>query len=147
MFGHLPELVIIMVIALIVFGPEKLPEAAASAGKMIREVRQALDGAMNPAEEPPSDEFSTYYYESLARSGEAGAESTTVEEAAEIWPHPGAAVAGTELIESSLPEAESVPNPLDAAATSVPDSPGIDKDSGKAGPSIEAGSMERPPTT
>lgn len=104
MFGHLPELVIIMVIALIVFGPEKLPEAAATAGKMIREVKQALDGAMNAHDEPAGDDFSTYYYESLARSGEDGSEPPSPEEAEEIWPHLDGATVGTEGVESSLPE-------------------------------------------
>lgn len=122
MFGHLPELIIIMVIALIVFGPEKLPEAAATAGKMLREVRQALDGAMNPQEEPPPDEFSTYYYESLARSGEAGPEPPSEEEAAEIWPHLGGSVAGTETVEASLPETESRPE-ADGIGPSVETTP------------------------
>ncbi|MGH2442522.1 MAG: Sec-independent protein translocase subunit TatA/TatB [Chloroflexota bacterium] len=69
MFGHLPELAIVLVIALIVFGPERLPEVAANAGKMIREVRSAMDTAMNP-KDPEADDFSSYYYESAARSGE-----------------------------------------------------------------------------
>lgn len=76
MFGHLPELFIVLVIALIVFGPEKLPEVAANAGKFVREMRHMADEVMNPQEHPVSDDqpvpddFSTYYYESLARSGE-----------------------------------------------------------------------------
>src|SRR5205807_8560519 len=70
MFGHLPELIIILVIGLIVFGPEKLPEVAAEAGKMVREFRQIVDTAMNPHDTPVPDDFSTYYYESLGRSGE-----------------------------------------------------------------------------
>lgn len=70
MFGHLPEFFIILVIGLIVFGPERLPEVAHSAGKMVRELRQALDVSMNPHDvEVPAD-FSTYYYESMQRSGE-----------------------------------------------------------------------------
>jgi sec-independent protein translocase protein TatA len=36
-----PELVLILVIALIVFGPRKLPEIGKSVGKMMREFRQA----------------------------------------------------------------------------------------------------------
>jgi sec-independent protein translocase protein TatB len=39
------ELVILAVIALIVFGPERLPEVAAQVGKLLREVRQAADSA------------------------------------------------------------------------------------------------------
>lgn len=70
MFGHLPELIIILVIGLIVFGPEKLPEAAANAGKMVREMREVMDSALHPEDTELSEDFSTYYYESLERSGE-----------------------------------------------------------------------------
>jgi sec-independent protein translocase protein TatB len=70
MFGHLPEFFIVVVLALIVFGPEKFPEVAAQAGKMIREVRETMDTALNPHEVEVADDFDTYYYESLARSGD-----------------------------------------------------------------------------
>ncbi len=70
MFGHLPEFFIILVIGLIVFGPERLPEVAANAGKMVREVRQALDVGLNQHDVEVPTDFSTYYYESMARSGE-----------------------------------------------------------------------------
>ena len=43
MFGKigLPELILILVIALIIFGPRKLPDIGRSIGKGIREFRQA----------------------------------------------------------------------------------------------------------
>jgi TatA/E family protein of Tat protein translocase len=43
MFGSLggPELILILVIALIVFGPRKLPEIGKSMGKMLMEFRRA----------------------------------------------------------------------------------------------------------
>ncbi len=45
MFGvSLPELVLIFVVILIVFGPEKLPEAARSFGKWMGELRRTSDG-------------------------------------------------------------------------------------------------------
>lgn len=39
-----PELVLILVVALVVFGPGKLPEIGAGLGKTIREFRKATQG-------------------------------------------------------------------------------------------------------
>jgi len=61
-FGHGPELIIILVIALIVLGPGKIPEIAQMLGKGIRELRQAsadlqktfdVNELMNPTPPPP----------------------------------------------------------------------------------------------
>jgi Tat protein translocase TatB subunit len=45
MFGNIgfPELLIILAIALLVFGPKKLPEMSRSIGKAVREFRRASD--------------------------------------------------------------------------------------------------------
>lgn len=60
-FGHGPELIIILVIALIVLGPGKIPEVAQMLGKGIRELRQAsadlqktfdVNELMNPSPAP-----------------------------------------------------------------------------------------------
>ncbi len=40
----MPELAVILVIALVVFGPGKLPEAGKSIGKGLSELRRALSG-------------------------------------------------------------------------------------------------------
>lgn len=40
----MPEVIIILVIALVVFGPGKLPEAGKSLGKGMSELRRALSG-------------------------------------------------------------------------------------------------------
>lgn len=71
MFGHMPELLIILVIALIVFGPEKLPEMAGNVGRAVRDIRQALDVMSNQEDHEVPEDFSSYYYESMARAGEA----------------------------------------------------------------------------
>jgi sec-independent protein translocase protein TatA len=53
MFGSLgmPELVIILVIALIIFGPRKLPELGRSLGKSIGEFRKASHELRNTLED------------------------------------------------------------------------------------------------
>ncbi|HZU13541.1 MAG TPA: twin-arginine translocase TatA/TatE family subunit [Chloroflexota bacterium] len=70
MLGHIPELLLVLGIALIVFGPEKLPEVAANTGKMYRELRQIMDDALHPQETHVPEDFSTYYHEAMWRSGE-----------------------------------------------------------------------------
>jgi sec-independent protein translocase protein TatA len=42
--GHLPELIVILLLALVVFGPKRLPEIAGSLGKGIRDFRQSVSG-------------------------------------------------------------------------------------------------------
>lgn len=70
MFGHFPELLIVLGIALIIFGPEKLPEIAANTGKMVRDLRNVMDDALHPVQNIMPDDFESYYYESMRRSGE-----------------------------------------------------------------------------
>lgn len=55
MFGGLggPEIIIILIIALIIFGPDKLPEMARGIGKGIREFRNITGGV----ERTLKDEF------------------------------------------------------------------------------------------
>jgi TatA/E family protein of Tat protein translocase len=60
MLGHLPELIIVLVLALIFFGPQKLPEMAASLGKGIRDFKASIDGLeqhVNPAPISDGDSF------------------------------------------------------------------------------------------
>ena len=50
------ELVVIAVIALIVLGPSRLPEAARSVGKGLREMRDSFQGMGGDDEEEENDE-------------------------------------------------------------------------------------------
>jgi len=63
MFGKIgvPELVLILVIALIIFGPRKLPEIGRAIGKGLREFRQAtseVQRSINLDEKEESDSSS-----------------------------------------------------------------------------------------
>lgn len=60
MFGNIgfPELLIIMAIALLIFGPKKLPEVGKSIGRAIREFRKASDEIKEKIDqEIQADEF------------------------------------------------------------------------------------------
>jgi sec-independent protein translocase protein TatA len=52
-----PEIVVILIIALIVFGPKRLPEMGRSLGKGIREFRGSLSGDSNDDEDSPQREI------------------------------------------------------------------------------------------
>jgi sec-independent protein translocase protein TatA len=47
------ELVVILVIALVVLGPKKLPEVGRSVGRGMREFKESLSGSDAPEEERP----------------------------------------------------------------------------------------------
>jgi sec-independent protein translocase protein TatA len=49
------ELIIVLVIALIVLGPKRLPEVGRSVGKGMREFKDAVSG-MNPLDDDDDDE-------------------------------------------------------------------------------------------
>jgi len=53
MFGNigLPELMVIMAIALLIFGPKKLPEVGRTIGKAIREFKKSTDEIKDKFEE------------------------------------------------------------------------------------------------
>lgn len=57
MFGiGIPELILILIVGLIVFGPGKLPEVGRAVGKGLREFRKAssaLQAVMNEPDPPP----------------------------------------------------------------------------------------------
>ena len=49
------HLIIILVIALIIFGPGKLPELGKGLGKSIREFKKAISGVSGEEEKPPTE--------------------------------------------------------------------------------------------
>jgi sec-independent protein translocase protein TatB len=54
------KLLILGVIALVVFGPDRLPGLAAQAGRMVRELRRMADGARTELQDSLGPEFSQF---------------------------------------------------------------------------------------
>jgi sec-independent protein translocase protein TatA len=89
MFGfHAPELIIILVIALLIFGPKKLPEMGSSIGKSIKEFRKGMSEITHPKEEEDVKPFtySAIERESMTRQANASFESGAVEKEAVTKP-------------------------------------------------------------
>jgi sec-independent protein translocase protein TatB len=58
MFGIGPlELVVIAIVAVLVFGPDRLPEFARTAGRLLRQVRQMVNNAQNDLRNELGPEF------------------------------------------------------------------------------------------
>ncbi|MFN8627328.1 MAG: twin-arginine translocase TatA/TatE family subunit [Candidatus Binatia bacterium] len=56
MFGlGVPELIVILVIALVIFGPGKLPEIGSALGKGIRDFKKSFEGVEEDIKKVESD--------------------------------------------------------------------------------------------
>ena len=89
MFGSIgmPELIIIFVIALIIFGPRKLPELGRSLGKSLAEFKKASNELKSTLEEEIRIEEQRTSFEA---SKAANAAQTTAPPAAPVEPGPPA---------------------------------------------------------
>jgi sec-independent protein translocase protein TatB len=56
----LPELMVIIVVAIVVFGPDRLPDFARQAGRMVRQVRKFTESARDEIREELGPEFSDF---------------------------------------------------------------------------------------
>jgi sec-independent protein translocase protein TatB len=56
----LPELMVIIVVAIVVFGPDRLPDFARQAGRMVRQVRRFTENARDEIREELGPEFSEF---------------------------------------------------------------------------------------
>lgn len=106
MFGTLggPEVLLILVLALIVFGPRKLPEIGKSMGKMLAEFRKASNDFKRTIEdEVEADKMRTELAEQAARTPEPAVASDMP-------------IAPLESAAGEVPQSGEVPQPDDAPA-------------------------------
>jgi sec-independent protein translocase protein TatA len=84
MFGSLgmPELIVIFVIALVVFGPRKLPELGRSLGRGIAEFKKATNELQNTLEQ----EINADEQRTAAAAAQAAAHADTTTHTAETPP-------------------------------------------------------------
>jgi sec-independent protein translocase protein TatB len=61
----LPKLLVLAVIALVVFGPDKLPTIASQVGRALRDLRRIAEGAKNDLREGLGPEFADFEIEDL----------------------------------------------------------------------------------
>ncbi len=58
MFGMgWPELMVVLIVAVFVFGPDRLPDLARQAGRFVRTVRQMIDNAKGDLSRELGDDF------------------------------------------------------------------------------------------
>ena len=134
MFGiGLPELILIMAVALIVVGPDKLPELAKSLGKGIVELKKAassLKESLNEEDEktPAWDQQDIDKhpnklldaYKGLPEDAMAEKFETVTPEGPETDPEPAAAT--EEISQTTTEEAESVAAPEEISQTTPAES-------------------------
>jgi len=61
----LPKLLVLTVIALVIFGPDKLPQIAAQAGRALRDLHAIAESAKNDLREGLGAEFADFEIEDL----------------------------------------------------------------------------------
>ena len=77
----LPQILIVLIVGLVVFGPKRLPEMTKQLGQGIRDFQKGLDGVMDPA--APTAEPAAA---AAASTAEPAVQTTTAAPAAEAAP-------------------------------------------------------------
>jgi sec-independent protein translocase protein TatA len=66
-FGlHLPELIIVLAVALLIFGPKKLPEMGSAIGRSIKEFKKGVAEIKAPVEDATSSSLTTTHIQDEA---------------------------------------------------------------------------------
>jgi TatA/E family protein of Tat protein translocase len=112
-----PELIIILIIALIVVGPGRLPDVGSALGKSIREFRKAatdVKDATSLEEKPQSDPGPDTAAASVVTAVPATAAAAATTPAAPAAATTAAAPAATTAAAADAPDASELPEPVHA---------------------------------
>jgi sec-independent protein translocase protein TatB len=122
------ELLVILLVALIVLGPDKLPQAARQVGRFTSEARKMADG-FRAEMKSAMDESDTGDTSGGTRLAAAPTDALPIEQTVE-GPDAGPAGGGAEPTPgpAAAPTNGSRPNPTDTDATSGPTGPGAADD-------------------
>ncbi|HEU5374815.1 MAG TPA: twin-arginine translocase TatA/TatE family subunit [Ktedonobacteraceae bacterium] len=71
---HLPELIIVLVAALLIFGPKKLPEMGSAIGKSVKAFRKSVSEMANPQDNEDSNPSDTDVPDPAAQDALPGAQ-------------------------------------------------------------------------
>ena len=78
--GHGWELIVIFVVALLIFGPKKLPEMGSAIGKSIKEFQTGMKEITTPKDDEPSTSLENVSKRTTTTESNPVAESSTVEQ-------------------------------------------------------------------
>ena len=75
---HLPELIIVLAVALLIFGPKKLPEMGSAIGKSIKEFRKGMNELGGPKDEHVEETTLPATTNEMSKLNTTAAEAETV---------------------------------------------------------------------
>lgn len=101
------EMVVIAIIALIVLGPNKLPEAAKSLGKGFREMRDSFQGAVEGDDDDKDDDGLSFDHDEDEDAGDLDMSDAVAEQDDKVAPTGSAPQPAEESVETHQKDAES----------------------------------------
>jgi len=140
-----PHMIVVFLVVLVVFGPQKLPELARSLGKLMAEFRKASTDFRSAFEEEMRDlERQARLAELRKQAAEAVTAATVAETAAQNAKNPPNAIAASTTGVAALPEPFSAERPLMEGPVITPVAEAVPRADAAAGESAasEAGSNE-----
>jgi sec-independent protein translocase protein TatB len=129
----IPHMIVVFIVVLVVFGPQKLPELARGLGKLMAEFRKASTDFKSAFEEEMRDMERQALLAERKKAAEATAASAVADETTPTTATPGSGTSGTPSVEGSAESSSTQEPVVSPVAESVPRS-----SEATTGPSTEA---------